>query len=178
MPTKRDGKIVTLNVEDLVPGDIVFLRGGNIVPADCHWLEGDVFQVDTAALTGEGIPRKIPSKEYGTDMLSGCVIKIGEGFCKVDKTGVNTEIGAGMVAIQDSSGVELGFFEQQIFRIVTGIISLTILDIIFLTLFQCVGRKQRLYNTGKKAPESMLLWDLAIIVAAVPIALPLIIQVC
>jgi magnesium-transporting ATPase (P-type) len=36
---------MTIDVVELVPRDIVFLRGGNIVPADCKWLEGDVFQV-------------------------------------------------------------------------------------------------------------------------------------
>merc|ERR1719223_1554811 len=40
-PTKRDGQMIILAVAELVPGDIIFLRGGNVVRADCEWLEGD-----------------------------------------------------------------------------------------------------------------------------------------
>ena len=174
VPTKRNSSMVMLNVVDLVPKDIIFLRGGNVVPADCRWLEGDVFSVDTAALTGEALPRKVPSKQYGNEMLSGCVIKQGEGFCIVDKTGVNTEIGMGMAAIQENAGVEMGLFEAQIMKVVTGIIFITIVDIVVLTLFECMERGHKLYGDGD---QSMLLWDLAIMVAAVPIALPLVIQV-
>lgn len=42
--------MVTIDVVELVPKDLIFLRGGNIVPADCRWLEGDVFQVRSAAV--------------------------------------------------------------------------------------------------------------------------------
>ena len=41
LPVKRDGKFTPLNVVEIVPGDIVFLRGGNVVPADSKWIEGD-----------------------------------------------------------------------------------------------------------------------------------------
>jgi len=174
VPTKRNGTMVMLDVVDLVPKDIVFLRGGNIVPADCRWLEGDVFQVDTAALTGEALPRKVPSNQYGTELLSGCVVKQGEGFVVIERTGVNTEIGMGMTAIAENAGVEMGFFEAKIMSVVTGIICITIIDIIVLTLFETMGRGHHLYGQGQ---NSMLLWDLAIMVAAVPIALPLVIQV-
>ena len=41
LPVKRDGKFTPLNVVEIVPGDVVFLRGGNVVPADSRWMEGD-----------------------------------------------------------------------------------------------------------------------------------------
>ena len=47
----------------LVPGDVIHLRGGALTPADVEWLEGDVLSIDTAALTGEPLPRKYPSEE-------------------------------------------------------------------------------------------------------------------
>ena len=130
--------------------------------------------MDTAALTGEALPRKVPSDQYGVDLLSGCVVKQGEGFCVVDKVGVHTEIGAGMIAIQDKAEVQMGFFEQKIMTVVAAIITITIIDIIALTLLETVGRGHALYAGGQ---NSVLLWDLAIMVAAVPIALPLVIQV-
>ena len=46
------------------------------------------------------------------------MIKQGEGFCVVDKTGIHTEIGTGMMAIQENSGVVMGFFEKQIMTVV------------------------------------------------------------
>ena len=61
----RDGKTEVRNIADLVPGDIVFLVGGTIVPADVLWVRGDNLSVDTAALTGEPIPRTYPSPQYG-----------------------------------------------------------------------------------------------------------------
>jgi len=52
----RDGKSVTVPVEDLVPGDVVLLKAGAVVPADCLLLESDSLNVDEATLTGETYP--------------------------------------------------------------------------------------------------------------------------
>ena len=64
-----------------------------IVPADIKWLKGDSIQVDTAAMTGEPIPRKYPSSEYGDTILSGTTVVAGECYGIVAETGENTEIG-------------------------------------------------------------------------------------
>lgn len=78
----RDGSPQVIGVTQLVPGDVIHLRGGSLTPADVTWLEGDVLSIDTAALTGEPLPRKYPSDEYGTDILSGTTVKQGEaGRC-------------------------------------------------------------------------------------------------
>jgi H+-transporting ATPase len=53
---RRDGKWSALPARELVPGDIVRLRIGNIIPADARLLEGDPVQVDQSALTGESLP--------------------------------------------------------------------------------------------------------------------------
>jgi len=53
----RDGKLVyTFNPEDLVPGDVVSIRIGTIVPADCTLLEGEGLLLDQSSLTGESLP--------------------------------------------------------------------------------------------------------------------------
>lgn len=59
--TLRDDKAEHINTRLLVPGDVVLLIGGCQVPADIELMEGDVLSVDTAALTGEPLPRKYPS---------------------------------------------------------------------------------------------------------------------
>ena len=61
----RDGKAEHMLTRLLVPGDVVLLLGGVQVPADIEWLEGYVLAVDTAALTGEPLPRKYPSDDHG-----------------------------------------------------------------------------------------------------------------
>lgn len=95
----RDGKAEHLLTRLLVPGDVVLLLGGVQVPADVEWIEGDVLSVDTAALTGEPLPRKYPSEDYGATILCGATIKAGEAYCVVRKTGLNTDSGSDQVAI-------------------------------------------------------------------------------
>ena len=53
---KRDGKWTTPKASDLVPGDVIRLRLGDIVPADARLLAGDPVEVDQSALTGESLP--------------------------------------------------------------------------------------------------------------------------
>ena len=62
----RDGRPVSVDVAELVPGDVVALRGGQAVPADALWIGGDVIKLDTAALTGEPIPWNVPRVAHGT----------------------------------------------------------------------------------------------------------------
>ena len=77
---RRDGQTTSIPTKDLVPGDIVLLVGGTVVPADVKFLKGDVMQIDTAALTGEHLPRKNPSDEYGDTILSATTAVAGECY--------------------------------------------------------------------------------------------------
>mmetsp|Transcript_17160 Transcript_17160/g.36864 ORF Transcript_17160/g.36864 Transcript_17160/m.36864 type:complete len:1000 (+) Transcript_17160:91-3090(+) len=176
-PTKRDGTMVVLPVAELVPGDIVFLRGGNVVPADCEWLEGDPMLVDTAALTGEPIPRKVPRPERegepegaGRQMLSGCIIKQGEGHCLVKETGLRTEIGQAAGMVQEASGHSMGVFETKIMQVVRAVILVALVDALVVLYIS------RRFHPEEKLSQS-LLNVLALVIGAVPIALPLVMQV-
>lgn len=55
---RRNGETESISIKELVPGDIILLVGGTISPADVKWISGDIMQIDTAALTGEPLPRK------------------------------------------------------------------------------------------------------------------------
>lgn len=55
---KRDGKWINPPARELVPGDVIRLRLGDIVPADARLLAGDPVEVDQSALTGESLPRR------------------------------------------------------------------------------------------------------------------------
>ena len=70
---RNGGEAQPISVTELVPGDLILLVGGTVVPADVKWVKGDTMGIDTAALTGEPLPRKYPSADYGDTILSGCV---------------------------------------------------------------------------------------------------------
>jgi len=176
VPVKRDGTMVILPVAELVPGDVIFLRGGNVVPADSEWLEGDPMLVDTAALTGEPVPRKVPRPprdgeppEAGRLLLSGCIIKQGEGHCEVKKTGLRTEIGQAAGLVQEASGHTMGVFETKIMQVVRAVILITLVDAAVVLYIDVAYRKVHFTDA--------LLGVLALVIGAVPIALPLVMQV-
>jgi len=159
-----------LDVAEMVPGDIFLLKGGMVVPTDCRWVEGDVLEIDTAALTGEALPRKYPSSQYGESILSGCVVKKNEAQCVVESTGLDTEIGQAAAMIQEASGeMNVSLFESKILVIVKCIIviSLLVAAAIFVV-------EREVHN---QSTNDSLLAALSLVIASVPVALPLVIQV-
>ena len=169
----RDGKAEHLETRFLVPGDVVLMVGGVQVPADIEWIEGDVLSVNTAAMTGETLPRKYPSDEYGNLILCACTIVAGEAYGIVRKTGVNTEIGSTNVDIlKDKTEVKISVFEARVLLAVKIIILVSLLDVLVIFIIQGVARDQ----FASKVQDD-LLTCLSIIIAAIPIALPIIMQV-
>jgi len=72
---KRDGKWITPAARELVPGDVIRLRMGDIVPADARLLDGDPVEVDQSTLTGESLPVE---RGTGGVVFSGSIIRQGE----------------------------------------------------------------------------------------------------
>jgi H+-transporting ATPase len=174
IPTLRDGKAEQLNTRLLVPGDVVLLMGGVQVPADIEWLEGDVLSVDTAALTGEPLPRKYPSDEYGKLILCASTIRAGEAYGIVRKTGIHTEIGGANADImKDKATAKVSLFEERVLLAVKVIILLSIIDVFIVFLVQ--GFVQEQFTNGEFRED--LLTCLSIIIAAIPVALPIVMQV-
>jgi H+-transporting ATPase len=87
---KRDGEWKNIPARELVPGDLVRLRIGDIIPADAKLLEGDPVQVDQSALTGESLPVECKS---GDVVFSGSILKQGEIDAIVYATGQSTYYG-------------------------------------------------------------------------------------
>ena len=81
---RRDGKWITPAARELVPGDVIRLRLGDIVPADARLLEGDPVEVDQSALTGESLPA---TRKPGEAVFSGSIIRQGEIDALVYATG-------------------------------------------------------------------------------------------
>merc|ERR1719247_2655788 len=175
LPVKRDGKFTPLNVVDIVPGDVVFLRGGNVVPADCRWIEGDELAVDQAALTGESLPVAVPREDSegepgsGKKLWSGSIVKVGECEAYVTETGLNTMIGEAAKSIQESGGKHVGVFEAKIIMAGRVLIILTLIAVGSLLVYQVGFRKVAL--------EEVLEMSLSLVIASVPIALPMVMKV-
>jgi H+-transporting ATPase len=109
---KRDGKWITPAARELVPGDIIRLRSGDIVPADARLLDGDPVEVDQSALTGESLP--VSRKSAGA-VFSGSIVRQGEIGALVYATGVNTYFGKTAQLIQEAHTVS--HFQKAVLKI-------------------------------------------------------------
>src|SRR5674476_300794 len=118
---KRDGKWITPEARELVPGDVIRVRLGDIVPADARLLEGDPVEVDQSALTGESLPAE---RKPGEAVFSASIIRQGEIGALVYATGANTYFGKTAELVQDSQTIS--HFQRAVLRIGTYLIILAI----------------------------------------------------
>lgn len=103
----RDGKWGEEEASILVPGDVVSIKLGDIVPADARLLEGDPLKIDQAALTGESLP---VTRYPGDEVFSGSTCKQGEIEAVVFATGLNTFFGKAAHLVDSTNNV--GHFQQ------------------------------------------------------------------
>ncbi|MFM7189461.1 MAG: plasma-membrane proton-efflux P-type ATPase, partial [Microcystaceae cyanobacterium] len=87
---KRDGQWMTVPARELVAGDIIRIKIGDVLPADLILLECDSLSIDQAALTGESLP---VNRSTGEEAYSGSILKRGQAEAVVQATGVNTFFG-------------------------------------------------------------------------------------
>ncbi|KAI8927499.1 hypothetical protein BC831DRAFT_497694 [Entophlyctis helioformis] len=127
--TWRNGQLIEVESTQLVPGDVIALRLGDIVPADCRLLgigvqgeatEGSL-QIDQSALTGESLP---VAKGKGAVAYSSSIVKQGQMLCVVTKTGGNTYIGRAANLISQTS--EQGHFQKIVNNIGNFLIIMTV----------------------------------------------------
>lgn len=169
---RRNGETLQLNVKELVPGDVILLVGGTIVPSDTEWIKGDTVSVDTAPLTGEPIPRKYPG-EHGSVILAGTTVVAGECYGRVLHTGENTEIGkAQKEVMSDKTVTVVSVFQQKIMKVVQILVLASFLLVIAVLLVMGLA-----YNGFTDDPSQTILDALVIMIASIPIALPLVLQV-
>ena len=89
----RDGKRQEIEVWELVPGDLVLLNAGEKIPGDGELVEGAQLTVDEAILTGESEPVNKSTADGQRQMFMGTTVVTGRGTLRVDKTGIQTELG-------------------------------------------------------------------------------------
>jgi len=159
----RDGKWVTPAAKMLVPGDVIRLRLGDIVPADARLLDGDELSVDQSALTGESLPA---TRKSGDAIFSGSIVRRGEIGALVYATGGDTYFGKTAELVQ--SAVTESHFQKAVLRIGDYLI---VLAVALVALIVAVG----VYRG--EALLTLLQFGLVLTVAAIPVAMPTVLSV-
>ena len=159
----REGKWRDIAAQDLVPGDVILLHLGNIIPADVTLVEGEYLSIDQSALTGESLP---VDKKTGDTAYSSSVVKMGEMKAVVTATGSKTFFGR-TAKLVESAGTR-SHFQKAVLRIGNFLILITI-GLIALILVVAMFRSDPLTDT--------ILFALILTVAAIPVALPAVLSV-
>lgn len=155
---KRDREWTTPEARELVPGDVIRMRLGDIVPADARLLEGDPIEVDQSALTGESLPA---THKSGEAVFSGSIIRQGEIDAMVYATGANTYFGKTTQLVQEAHTVS--HFQRAVLKIGDYLILLAV-TLAVLILAVALFRGDRMLTT--------LQFALVLTVAAIPVAMP------
>ncbi|KAJ3375560.1 hypothetical protein GGF31_004679 [Allomyces arbusculus] len=168
----RDAHLVEVPVRELVPGDVIVLRLGDIVPADCRLLGigatgeevDDGLKVDQAALTGESLP---VTRGKGQVVYSSSIIKQGQMLAVVAKTGDHTFIGraANLISITN----EEGHFQKIIGQIGNYLIYMTIGFVAVILIVRLAVQKKAWLDTLNQV--------VVLTIAAIPVGLPTVLSV-
>ncbi|XP_058067547.1 ATPase 9, plasma membrane-type [Magnolia sinica] len=160
----RSGKWTEQDASILVPGDIISIKLGDIVPADARLLEGDPLKIDQAALTGESLP---VTKYAGDEVFSGSTCKQGEIEAIVIATGVHTFFGKAAHLVDSTN--QVGHFQKVLTAIgnfcICSIAAGMVIEIIVMYPIQ-----RRKYRDGI---DNLLV----LLIGGIPIAMPTVLSV-
>jgi H+-transporting ATPase len=159
----RDGKWINPPARELVPGDVIRLRLGDIVPADARLLQGDDVSVDQSALTGESLPA---SRKSGDAVFSGSIIRRGEIGALVYATGGKTYFGKTAQLVQEA--LTVSHFQKAVLKIGNYLIILAVALVAVIIGF-AIYRGDKILET--------LQFALVLTVAAIPVAMPTVLSV-
>jgi H+-transporting ATPase len=161
----RDGKWQEIDAKELVPGDIIKIKIGDIVPADLKLIDGDFALFDQSALTGESLPvnKKVEDIAY-----SNSIVKQGEMIGVVVATGLNSYFGKTVKLVAKAEHNQKSHFQKMVINVGNFLI---ILSIILVLVIIAVG-----IHRGENIYE-LLEFSLILSVAAIPVALPAVLTV-
>lgn len=172
----RDGKEVLVSVAGVVPGDIVLLDAGDMIPADGYFLRADAVTVDESAFSGETMPAqkhsgqlsKTPNDIYEAANIgfARTTLTSGDALLLVYATGNDTEIG--MIAEKMHEAESPSAFEEGVSKF-----SSFVLKLIFATVPIVFLLHTLVQGDGASLGE-FLLFSIALMVSAIPEALPLV----
>jgi H+-transporting ATPase len=160
---RRDGAWSEVPARELVPGDLVRLRLGDIVPADAKLLEGDPVEVDQSVLTGESLPVE---KKPNDTAYSGSIVRKGEIDALVSATGQKTYFGKTAQLIESAQTVS--HFQKAVLNIGDYLIVIAVV-LVVLIIAVAMFRGDKFSTT--------LQFALVLTVAAIPVAMPTVLSV-
>ena len=134
----RDGKLVTIHSEELVPGDVILLEAGDAIPADGRLLTSASLKIEEAALTGESVPvlkfidainlvdetKDVTLGDRKNMVYMGSTVVYGRGTAVITATGMDTEMGkiADALATAEEGQTPLQIKMSQLSKILTWLV--------------------------------------------------------
>jgi H+-transporting ATPase len=159
----RDGRWIEVPSRELVPGDVIRVRLGDIVSADIKLMDGECLLVDESALTGESLPVE---KQVSDVSYAGSIIRQGEMDALVAATGLKSYLGKTTKLVEEAK--TRSHFQKAVIKIGDYLIVLAIV-LVAVVFLVALFRHESLINT--------LQFALVLIVAAIPAALPAVLTV-
>ncbi|WP_457744923.1 HAD-IC family P-type ATPase, partial [Sulfurimonas sp.] len=162
----RDGEWKSIDAKEIVPDDIIKVKIGDVVPADCMLLGGgDFLQVDQSALTGESLP---VNKQAGETLYGNAIIKQGEMLARVTATALNTYFGKTVGLVAKAEKEEHGHFQTMVIKVGDFLIIMTVV-LIAIIIWHGVSKGEPLLD--------LLIFALILTISAIPVAMPAVLTV-
>ncbi|XP_028109983.1 plasma membrane ATPase 1-like [Camellia sinensis] len=160
----RDGKWSEEDAAVLVPGDIISIKLGDIIPADSRLLDGDPLKIDQSALTGESLP---VTKGPGDGVYSGSTCKQGELEAVVIATGVHTFFGKAAHLVDSTN--QVGHFQ----KVLTAIGNFCICSIAVGMIIEIIVMYPIQHRPYRPGIDNLLV----LLIGGIPIAMPTVLSV-
>jgi Ca2+-transporting ATPase len=170
---RRDGQVLEIPAEELVPGDVVVLEAGDIIPADLRLTEASKLQADESALTGESVPvgknegavaDEAPLAERTSMLYKGTAVSRGSAEGVVVATGMATELGE-ISALVEQATEEITPLEKRLGQLGHRLVFITLGITVIVTASGIIVHKPVLI---------MIQTGIALAVAAIPEGLPIV----
>lgn len=174
---RRNGNLINIDNDEVVPGDIVILESGNFVPADCRIIEAYNLKIEESSLTGENIAvektsdiileENIPTGDMKNIAFGGTIITNGHGIGIVTETGMNTKVGkiAKMIIEDESPETPIQKKLAEVGKVIG---------------WTCLGICLFIFVIGifkKIPPLEMFMTSVGLAVAAIPEGLPAVVTI-
>ncbi|KAG8384743.1 hypothetical protein BUALT_Bualt04G0150000 [Buddleja alternifolia] len=160
----RDGRWIEEDAAVLVPGDVISIKLGDIIPADARLLEGDPLKIDQSALTGESLPA---TKGPGDGVYSGSTVKQGEIEALVIATGVHTFFGKAAHLVDSTN--QVGHFQ----KVLTAIGNFCICSIAVGMVVEIIVMYPIQHRDYRPGIDNLLV----LLIGGIPIAMPTVLSV-
>ncbi|MEJ2532956.1 MAG: plasma-membrane proton-efflux P-type ATPase [Halioglobus sp.] len=161
----RDRSFKRIPSRELVPGDVIKLKIGDIIPADVQLLDGDYLLIDEAALTGESLP---VTRKPGEVAYANTIVKQGEMLAVVVNTGTSTRFSSVVSLVARAQLEERSHFQKMVIQIGNFLILITIILVALIIMVSLFRHEDFI---------EIVRFSLVLTIAAIPVALPAVLSV-